>query len=65
MVSPALVGVAMGPGTHVVTFQYAGFGYYGQLVAVALAALVAAALLDRRSARQPGNVSSGRDLEIV
>jgi hypothetical protein len=51
MISPALVGVSVGPGTHVVTFRYVGFGYYGELVAIALAALAAAALLDRRSRR--------------
>ena len=64
MVSPALVGVAVRPGTHVVTFRYVGFGYYGQLVVVGLAALLAAALLDRR-ARPTSASRSGRDLEVV
>jgi hypothetical protein len=49
MISPALVGVSVGPGTHVITFRYVGFGYYGQLVA--LAALATAALLGRRARR--------------
>jgi len=53
MISPALVGVSVGPGAHVVTFRYVGFGYYGELVVIALAALAAAAVLDRRS-RRPG-----------
>jgi hypothetical protein len=54
MISPALVGVSVGPGTHVVTFRYTGFGYYGQLFAIAVAALLAAALLDRRTRRAAG-----------
>lgn len=49
MVSPALVGVGVGPGTHVITFRYVGFGYYGQLVVIGLAALLVAALMDRRT----------------
>lgn len=49
MVSPALVGVGVGPGTHVVTFQYVGFRYYGQLIVIALAALLVAALKDWRT----------------
>lgn len=40
MVAPALVGVAVGAGTHTVTFRYVGFRWYGELFALALAALV-------------------------
>jgi len=66
MVSPALVGVAVGPGTHVIVFRYVGFGYYGQLAVICLAVLLAAALLDRSGRPAPASASrSGRDLEVV
>jgi hypothetical protein len=60
MISPALVGVRVGPGTHIVTFRYTGFGYYGELFAIAVAALLAAALLDRRTRRAAGSEMSLR-----
>ena len=41
MVAPALVGVAVGPGTHRVVFTYHGYGSYAALFAVAVATLVA------------------------
>ncbi len=49
MLAPALPAVAVGPGRHVVTFAYAGFGRYPELFALgalALAALVWGGPLD-------------------
>jgi hypothetical protein len=52
VISPALVGVSVGPGVHTVTFRYVGFGYYGPLAVIAVGALAAAAGMDRRSRRR-------------
>jgi hypothetical protein len=53
MVAPALVGVQVGPGTHVITFTYHGFAYYGELVTIAVLAIAGGALLSYRSRRKP------------
>jgi len=42
MVAPALVGVKVSPGTHVVVFQYVGYSSYPALFAVGIATLAAA-----------------------
>jgi len=44
MVSPALVGVKVGPGRHVVSFVYRGYGSYPLLFVLALLALLCAGL---------------------
>ena len=54
MVAPALVGVDVGPGTHVVKFSYGGYGRYTLLFLLALlvfAALAAGPSLWRRYRR--------------
>ncbi len=54
MVAPALVGVDVGPGTHVVKFSYGGYGRYNLLFLLALlvfAALAAGPSLWRRYRR--------------
>jgi uncharacterized membrane protein YfhO len=43
MVAPALVGVDVGPGTHVVRFSYGGYGRYTLLFVLALLVLAALA----------------------
>ncbi len=48
MVAPALVAVAVPPGTHRVAFRYAGFGWYGELLGLAVLVLLAVAALTRR-----------------
>ncbi len=44
MVAPALVGVVVGPGTHTVTFSYAGYGSYNALFVLALVVLLVLAV---------------------
>jgi uncharacterized membrane protein YfhO len=39
MIAPAMVGVPVGPGTHVVGFRFIGFGSYLWLVALGVVAL--------------------------
>jgi hypothetical protein len=51
MLAPALVGVTVPPGTHYISFRYAGFGGYPELLALAAAVLTATAMLTR--ARRP------------
>jgi Bacterial membrane protein YfhO len=41
MIAPALVGVAVGPGVHRVTFRYDGFASYGALWILAAVVLIA------------------------
>lgn len=65
MVSPALVGVRVRSGTHVVAFRYAGFGYYGPLIAAALACLLAAAVLDRRKRAQTTPLGPSSQLQGI
>jgi hypothetical protein len=48
MVAPALVAVTVPPGSHNIAFQYRGFGWYPELLALAAVALAAAALTARR-----------------
>lgn len=45
MLAPALVGVEVPAGEHVVAFQYVGFGWYGELFALAVVSLVVLVLL--------------------
>jgi len=51
MLAPALPAVRVGPGGHVITFAYGGFGLYPELVA--LAALTLAVLAWARTRRHP------------
>ena len=51
MIAPALVGVTVPPGTHLITFRYTGFGGYPELFALAAATLLATAW---RSCSWPG-----------
>ena len=44
MLSPALVGVKVGPGRHVVSFVYRGYGSYPLLFVLSLLALLCAGL---------------------
>ncbi len=44
MLAPALPAVQVGPGPHVVTFRYGGFGLYPELFAVSAVAVVVLAL---------------------
>jgi len=58
MIAPAIVGVKVRPGTHLVVFQWRGYGSYPFLFLVAVLTLVAAALgplLWRRSSRRRGH----------
>jgi len=48
MLAPALVGVHLGPGTHLVVFTYAGFDYYPLLMIVSGLVLLAFFLYDCR-----------------
>ncbi|MGH9132242.1 MAG: YfhO family protein, partial [Acidimicrobiales bacterium] len=41
MVAPALVGVRVSAGTHRIVFDYQGFGYYPELGALLVLALLA------------------------
>jgi len=52
MVAPALVGVAVPPGTHHITFGYTGFGGYPGLLALAVLDLLAAAAAATRPRRR-------------
>jgi len=45
MLAPALVGVTVEPGRHVVVFQYFGYRHYGLLFGLALLGVLAAATL--------------------
>ncbi len=45
MIAPALVGVRVSPGTHIITFSYQGFGAYPLLFELAALVLVLWALL--------------------
>ncbi len=49
MIAPALVAVQLSRGTHRVTFQYVGFPYYPELLALTLLALAGAFVLQRRA----------------
>ena len=53
MVAPALVAVAVQPGTHHIEFHYTGFAYYPELLALAMIALLVTAALTRAAA--PGH----------
>jgi hypothetical protein len=62
MLAPAVVGVAVGSGAHVVHFGYHGFGSYPLLFAVGAASVVAvllAALTARRPEEDPTRVTPG------
>ena len=48
MVAPALLGVRVGPGVHVVRFVYKGFPDYPQLLGLGAAGLVVLGLVERR-----------------
>jgi hypothetical protein len=50
MVAPALVGVRIGPGAHVVRFSYHGFPDYPQLLIFGAFALLALLVIERRRA---------------
>ena len=67
MVAPALVGVAVGPGTHRVVFTYHGYGSYAALFAVAVATLVALgvgpAVWRRRRRRGPADGATREDAD--
>jgi uncharacterized membrane protein YfhO len=41
MIAPAFVGVRVGPGRHVVVFQYQAFSFYPELFVLALLAALA------------------------
>jgi len=58
MVAPALVGVEVGPGRHMVNFTYVGFGWYAPLIALSVVALGGAALFDVRRARRGRSIAS-------
>lgn len=61
MLAPALVGVRVGPGTHLVDFTYRGFGLYPALFGLALAVFVVlglALMLGRR--RRQHRAAGGR-----
>jgi hypothetical protein len=51
MVAPALVAVAVPPGTHRVVFRYRGFGGYPELLALAVANLLIVTVVTRRRRR--------------
>ncbi len=53
MIAPALVGVTVSPGTHQVTFRYAGYGGYPGLLALAVLVLTAAPIAARQRRRRP------------
>ncbi len=58
MLAPAVMGVAVPPGTHHIAFRYTGFGGYPPLLALAVLDLLAVAVLTRRrrmSAGAPGS----------
>jgi Bacterial membrane protein YfhO len=55
MVSPALVGVVVPPGTHHITFRYTGFGGYPPLFALAAAGLLAVAVTTCRRRPRAGH----------
>ncbi len=48
MMAPSLVGVEVGPGRHLVRFQYASYGAYPALFAIGILALLALTILPRR-----------------
>ena len=48
MMAPSLVGVAVGPGRHVVRFRYAPYGAYLALFAIGILTLLALTILPRR-----------------
>lgn len=52
MLAPALVGVAVPAGEHRIAFQYVGFGWYGELFALAVVTLVALVLLTTPAGRR-------------
>ncbi len=56
MIAPALTGVTVPPGTYRITFRYTGYTSYPELLALAVAALLATAALtrDRRPSAAPG-----------
>ncbi|HVB06340.1 MAG TPA: DUF6541 family protein [Acidimicrobiales bacterium] len=54
MVAPALVGVAVSPGRHVVAFRYRPPSYYPELFALAVVGLAGPALLERSRRRRRG-----------
>jgi hypothetical protein len=53
MLAPALVGVELPAGRYHVVFRYTGFRWYPELWGVALASLVVAFVLGRRSYQRP------------
>jgi len=53
MVAPALVAVAVGPGTHRVAFSYVGFRFYTPLIALSALVLASTAVIDRRRRPRP------------
>jgi hypothetical protein len=73
MIAPALVGVTVSPGTHVVVFRFQGYGSYPLLFLVALFVLVCLGigprrwrcLFDRLSDRDAPKVSSEVVLDDV
>ena len=48
MIAPALVGVTVSPGTHVVVFQFKGYGSYPMLFLIGLLVLVGVGISPRR-----------------
>jgi hypothetical protein len=48
MVAPALVAVTVPPGVHHLVYRYTGFGWYPELLGLAVAALVIVAVATRR-----------------
>ncbi|HTW98525.1 MAG TPA: YfhO family protein [Acidimicrobiales bacterium] len=64
MVAPALLGVTVGPGRHVVTFTYSGYGLYPLFFALSLLTLASMLLLPpiaRRVGRAPRRDEPGED----
>jgi hypothetical protein len=59
MLAPALVGVAVGTGTHVVVFTYHGFAWYPELFLLGGVVLFALFWVARRYGRRPHSGSTG------
>jgi hypothetical protein len=53
MIAPALVGAAVPPGTHQVTFRYVGYSGYPGLLVLAVLVLAAAPIAARQRRRRP------------
>jgi len=56
MLAPALPAVRVGPGVHVITFAYRGFGLYPELAALSVAALALLVWVGPLDAAVPGRI---------